>query len=240
MNKSIINIGTILISFFTVAHNGYAAIALDRTRAIYPGNEKSIVLNIKNENKKLPYLAQSWLENEAGEKIISPFLTTPPLQRVEPGDKSVIKITKTANISQLPQDRESVFYFNVREVPPKSDKPNVMQLALQTKIKLFYRPESIIPEKNTRWDNKIILNKENDGYMVENPTPYYINLIGITGAENQPLEKNFEAVMIEPKSNKKVKSRTFQKPFIRTINDFGGKPILGFHCQGNQCVADDI
>lgn len=37
MNKSIINIGTILISFFTVAHNGYAAIALDRTRAIYPG-----------------------------------------------------------------------------------------------------------------------------------------------------------------------------------------------------------
>ncbi|MEX6226452.1 fimbria/pilus periplasmic chaperone [Providencia hangzhouensis] len=35
-------------------------------------------------------------------------------------------------INELPQDRESLFYFNLREVPPKSDKDNVLQIALQT------------------------------------------------------------------------------------------------------------
>ncbi len=46
----------------------------------------------------------------------------------------------------LPQDRESLFYFNLREIPPRSDKPNSLQLALQTRIKFFYRPQSLVVE----------------------------------------------------------------------------------------------
>lgn len=45
-----------------------AAVALDRTRAIITGDDKSISLNISNENKQLPYLAQGWIENAQGEK----------------------------------------------------------------------------------------------------------------------------------------------------------------------------
>ncbi|TOL40502.1 molecular chaperone, partial [Vibrio parahaemolyticus] len=68
----------------------------------------------------------------------------PPVQRVEPEKSSQVRIEALPEISQLPQDRESVYYFNLREIPPKSDKPNVLQLALQSKIKLFYRPKSIM------------------------------------------------------------------------------------------------
>lgn len=39
------------------------------------------------------------------------------MQRVEPGVKNQIKIIKTEGINQLPQDRESLFYLNVREIP---------------------------------------------------------------------------------------------------------------------------
>ncbi|MGL5537535.1 MAG: molecular chaperone, partial [Aeromonas veronii] len=35
--------------------NVSAASVLDRTRAVYPGGAKSISLNIKHENPKLPY-----------------------------------------------------------------------------------------------------------------------------------------------------------------------------------------
>lgn len=50
--------------------------------------------------------------------------------------------------SVLPKDRESVFWFNVLEVPPKPDAATVanqslLQLAFRTRIKLFYRPEAL-------------------------------------------------------------------------------------------------
>ncbi|MGT9169473.1 fimbria/pilus periplasmic chaperone, partial [Escherichia coli] len=39
--------------------------------------------------------------------------------------------------------RESLFYYNVREIPPKSGKANTLQIALQTRIKLFWRPKAL-------------------------------------------------------------------------------------------------
>ncbi|ELX9910851.1 TPA: fimbria/pilus periplasmic chaperone, partial [Escherichia coli] len=118
-----------------------AAVSLDRTRAVFDGSEKSMTLDISNDNKQLPYLAQAWIENENQEKIITgPVIATPPVQRLEPGAKSMVRLSTTPDISKLPQDRESLFYFNLREIPPRSEKANVLQIALQTKIKLFYRP----------------------------------------------------------------------------------------------------
>jgi P pilus assembly chaperone PapD len=212
----------------------HAAIALDRTRAIFPGDQKSISLNIKNDNKAKPYLAQSWLENAKGEKIESPFLITPPLQRVEANTRSLVRINDVGAAS-LPQDRESVFWFNIREIPPKSDEPNVLQVALQTRIKLFYRPAGIVPAKFSRWDDQLILHPVAGGYRIENPTPYYMTIVGITGGEKEGVDKDFKAVMLEPKSEKVVKSKNFATPYVTTINDFGGKPKIPFLCSGDTC-----
>lgn len=220
-----------IIASVTSAH---AAIALDRTRAIYPGNQKSISLTITNENKSKPFLAQSWMENSKGEKITTPFAVVPPLQRVEPGKKSLVRINDIAAAS-LPQDRESVYWFNIREVPPKSEKVNVIQVALQTRIKMFYRPASIIPDRFARWDDQLILRPVSGGYEVENPTPYYMTIVGITGGEKESVDADFRAVMIEPKSKMIVKSKTFATPYVTTINDFGGKPRIPFRCSGGVC-----
>lgn len=99
-----------------------AAVSLDRTRAVFDGSEKSMTLDISNDNKQLPYLAQAWIENENQEKIITgPVIATPPVQRLEPGAKSMVRLSTTPDISKLPQDRESLFYFNLREIPPRND-----------------------------------------------------------------------------------------------------------------------
>ena len=225
------------ISTLCAALPTYAAIALDRTRAIFPGSEKNITLSISNENKKLPYLAQSWLEDANGNKSGLPFAVVPAIQRVEAGQKSVIRIN-AVNTASLPQDRESVFWFSVREVPPKSENPNVMQIALQTKIKLFYRPDPIQPEKYSRWDDQLILHRVAEGYKVENPTPYYMNIIAITGTANERVDKKFTPVMIAPKSSSIVKAQKFKTPYVTTINDFGGKPVLSFTCKNDICRAD--
>ncbi|WP_165452099.1 fimbria/pilus periplasmic chaperone, partial [Klebsiella pneumoniae] len=51
-----------------------AAIALDRTRAIFPGSDKSITLNITNDSTSMPYLAQGWIEDAQGNKISGPLV----------------------------------------------------------------------------------------------------------------------------------------------------------------------
>ncbi|WP_227550703.1 fimbria/pilus periplasmic chaperone, partial [Klebsiella quasipneumoniae] len=45
-----------------------------------------------------------------------------------------VKVQGMPDINKLPADRESLFYFNVREIPPKSNKANTLQIALQTRI----------------------------------------------------------------------------------------------------------
>ncbi|WP_153070434.1 fimbria/pilus periplasmic chaperone, partial [Escherichia coli] len=87
------------------------------------------------------------LEDEQGNKIQSPLVVLPPVQRIEPGKPSQIKIQALPAAKQLPQDRETLYYFNLREIPPKSNKPNTLQIALQTRIKLFYRPAAIVPNR---------------------------------------------------------------------------------------------
>ena len=138
----------------------------------------------------------------------------------------------------LPQDRESIFYFNVREVPPKSERPNVMQLALHTKIKLFYRPKAILPEKYSRWDNQLVLHKVNGGYRVENPTPYYITIISLSRVKGEKITK-FPGIMIAPKSSMEfsVTDGGVRDFAMMYVNDYGGHPELKYRCEGNTCKA---
>ncbi|EBK6837828.1 TPA: molecular chaperone [Salmonella enterica subsp. enterica serovar Javiana] len=215
-----------------------AAISLDRTRAIFNGAGKSMTLNIANDNKQLPYLAQAWLENDRQEKITAgPIVVTPPVQRLEPGAKSMVRLATTPDISKLPQDRESLFYFNLREIPPKSDKANVLQIALQTKIKLFYRPKAVEAKPNAVWQDQLVLNKTAGGYRIENPTPYYVTVIGLGGSEKQAQETEFDAVMLAPKSSQDVKAGGYATPWLTYINDYGGRPSLQFTCAGSRCTA---
>ncbi len=213
-----------------------AAVSLDRTRAVFDGSEKSMTLDISNDNKQLPYLAQAWIENENQEKIITgPVIATPPVQRLEPGAKSMVRLSTTSDISKLPQDRESLFYFNLREIPPRSEKANVLQIALQTKIKLFYRPAAIKTRPNEVWQDQLILNKVSGGYRIENPTPYYVTVIGLGGSEKQAEEGEFETVMLSPRSEQTVKSANYNTPYLSYINDYGGRPVLSFICNGSRC-----
>ncbi|PIJ48550.1 molecular chaperone [Erwinia sp. OLTSP20] len=218
-----------------------AAISLDRTRVIFAGGSHSMSLNITNENRELPYLAQGWIEDQHGKKITSPLLVLPPLQRVEPGARSQIRIQVTPAINQLAKDRETLFYFNLREIPPKSSKPNTLQIALQTRVKLFYRPEPLLVSADgyaNPWQKKLTLSRQGDHFQVSNPTPYYVTLAGASATLKSPDVAGFEPLMVAPKSRAVLKGSAAalgNHPVITYINDFGGRPKLVFACNGDQC-----
>ncbi|MGP3129000.1 fimbria/pilus periplasmic chaperone [Serratia marcescens] len=222
-----------------LAPTAQAAIALDRTRVIFDGGVQSVSLSVSNQNKQLPYLAQGWLEDEQGNKIQSPLTVLPPVQRIEPGKPSQVKIQALPAAKMLPQDRETLYYFNLREIPPKSNKPNSLQIALQTRIKLFYRPAAIAPERNAApWQEQLTLSKQGDKYVVNNPTPYYVTLVDAASRKGVEGAKGFEPLMVPPKGSLPLTvsaGSVGNSPVLTYINDYGGRPQLSFNCADAVC-----
>jgi len=221
-----------------------AAIGLDRTRVVFDGGKDAVSMNIVNNNTELPYLAQGWIEDEQGNKITSPLTVLPPVQRLEPGKRSQIKVQALPGAKLLAQDRETVYYFNLREIPPRSDKSNTLQIALQTRIKLFYRPASIMPsqqELSNPWQEKLTLTREGTQYKVNNPTPYYITLVDATSGKDAKTAADFEPIMVPPKGSMLLGPTAAvlgATPYLTYINDYGGRPTLAFTCNGNNCTVD--
>jgi P pilus assembly chaperone PapD len=240
--KFLVNATAVVVGTFLVAHQASAAIALDRTRVIFNGGEKTQSLSISNQNNELPYLAQGWIEDAEGNKIQSPLAVLPPVQRIEPEGKSQIKILALPAANLLAQDRETLYYFNLREIPPKSDKANVLQIALQTRIKLFYRPAAIVPSRsdlNSPWQNNLTMTRQGDNYQVNNPTPYFVTIVDAhihseKGNKGEPIIP----IMIAPKSSMQLgvsAASLGSTPTLTYINDYGGRPEVTFSCSGVEC-----
>ncbi|MGH8451746.1 fimbria/pilus periplasmic chaperone [Pseudomonas sp.] len=227
-----------------LSQNLNAAVGLDRTRVIFDGGKEATSVNITNNNTQLPYLAQGWIEDEDGQKITSPLIVLPPVQRLEPGKQSQLKVQALPAAKSLPQDRETVYYFNLREIPPRSDKPNTLQIALQTRIKLFYRPQAITPSQqdlSNPWQEKLTLTREGERYQVNNPTPYYVTLVDARNAKDGKTVPGFEPLMIPPKGALTLGPTAKElgtTPYLAYVNDYGGRPLMAFSCSGNICKVN--
>lgn len=218
-------------------NNACAAISLDRTRVIYDAASKSVSMSIRNESKELPYLAQAWLEDASMNKISGPLVVIPPLQRVEPSASSQVRISAIDDVSSLPLDRESVFYFNLREIPPRNEVPNAMQIALQTKIKVFYRPKAISVINDNKGIDQLVLRKIERVMSIENPTPYFITITALALGMPAASDAVFTPIMLAPKSKTplSVVIPAQLKPSLTYINDYGGHQEISFACDSNSC-----
>ncbi|GLK87073.1 hypothetical protein GCM10017655_01350 [Pseudomonas turukhanskensis] len=134
------------------------------------------------------------------------------------------------NTMPLPTDRESVYWLNVLEIPPKPTgkeaEENHLQFRYRTRIKLFYRPEGLAGT-SAEASGKLRF-KYKPGYVqVENPTAYYVSMVSLKVGEDAAGGKS-DPQMFAPFSTTllelKAQSSALQKPKIiyRTINDYGG------------------
>ncbi|WP_272687148.1 fimbrial biogenesis chaperone [Providencia sp. PROV149] len=213
-----------------------AAINIDRTRIIFPGQDKSVSLVINNQSKTMPYLAQSWIEDDKGNKVSAPFTVLPPMQRVEPNAKNQIKVIKTEGLDKLPQDRESLFYLNVREIPPVADKENVVQIAIQSRLKMFYRPSQIENNSDKVWAKELKYTHTGNQLLIENPTKYYVTL-GYLSSHSTSNFPGFESVMIAPMSKETVTvpATPFSQLYTGYMDDYGGMKMLTYQCAASIC-----
>ena len=102
-------------------------------------------------------------------------MVTPPLFRLEGKQTNTLRIFPNANISNAPNDRETVYFFNVMSIPPTSDSDadkNKLQLAVRHKMRLIYRPKSVQELSANAEAKKLEWRKTNNKVTLTNPTPF--------------------------------------------------------------------
>jgi len=137
----------LLLIFFCPARAG---LVIQGSRIIYEEARGEATVQMQYVGDS-PILLQAWLETEDGTGGNPgdgevPFILMPAVTRLDPGNGQTIRILRTGE--GLPQDRESLFYFNTLEVPPAPTAQVAagdafMQFSIRGQFKLFYRPKGL-------------------------------------------------------------------------------------------------
>ncbi len=173
---------TVLLCASLLASHASAAVMLYGTRFVYNASEKEQRIRLSHEGKG-PLLVQAWLDDGTEKPLTQqkvPFAITPPIFRINEGQGQVLRVRYTGEA--MPQDRESVYYLNVLEIPPKpeTDSKNMLQLALRTRVKFFFRPATLA-EAPQELGKQLSMSVEKAGnryvVRVDNPTPYHASFL---------------------------------------------------------------
>ena len=183
-----------------------ASIIITGTRIIFPSNKKLVTVQLTNSSIH-PALAQVWID-DGDEKQIPPpdrmpFILTPALTPIGPQKGQMIRIL-LKKVDTLSQDRESIFWLNVLDIPSslKDDNQNKLNISIRSRIKLFYRPDTLkITQKEAF--NKLELHYSNQTktLIINNPTPYFISFYSISYNPRHENQIDNSAHMIAPYSN---------------------------------------
>ena len=236
---------SLCLMLISTAFTAHAAINLDRTRIIFSESDKATSLKVDNQSKALPYLALSWIEDEKGQKEDTHFMALPPIQRIEAGSSSQVRLVKQAATRQLPKDRESLFYFNLREVPPKSasasEERSVMQVAMQSRIKLLWRPKAITKKPGEQAEMRLEISANASGLTLHNPTPYYITLAWLS-KDAKTMLPGFDSLMLAPFATATTSTGDYHGNYysIGYIDDYGALKKFDVQCAGTaQCALTE-
>lgn len=193
-----------------------ASISLSATRVIYEGTQRDVSINVVN-NSNNETLIQSWLEQEENNQNSMLFAVTPPLAKIKGNQKQLLRILYLG--SGLPQDKESVFWLNVQDIPQQAEGENKLQLALRQRVKLFYRPAGLTGTASQA-PTKLTVKAMKNRLELYNPTPYHINMISFRQGGLK-----IKGRMILPGESLTLEAtgiRTLGEFYITVINDFGG------------------
>ena len=203
-----------------------AGVMLGGTRVILGERDREASIPVKNTGTS-PYVVQSWIDAGEG-KNKTPLLVTPPLSRLDPGMENILRIMRV--VGELPADRESVFWLNVKEIPEKSDEENVLQIAVRSRIKLFYRPsklagKSVESRSQLTWAVSAGADGQGAVLKVGNPTAYHVTFTALNINSGQ---QSINADMVPPFGETsypltEVKTPQAIQVNFTTLNDYGGE-----------------
>ncbi|MGF1778315.1 fimbria/pilus periplasmic chaperone [Vibrio nomapromontoriensis] len=202
-----------------------AAFVLNTTRVVVSEKDKYVSFEVSNQGTE-EYGGQVWIENPVIPGSDGAFVAIPAFFRVGPGEKQIVRIVNASR--GLDGSKEHLYWLNVQEIPPKPKNKNVIQLAVRSKIKLFYRPLNL---RDGRKDveSEIFIGNTNAGYILRNDSPYFLSIVAIKDPDGNKIQlsnnvanmlatfRPFEEVIIGNSIPKNANTLT-----VFSMNDYGG------------------
>ncbi|MFP2768860.1 molecular chaperone [Oceanisphaera sp. KMM 10153] len=188
--------------------SAHARVIVHGTRQIFPGEQQEISVRTENVGAQAA-LVQAWVDDgdkQAGpEEVKTPFVLRPPIYRLDAGKSQVIRVSFTG--APQPQDRESVYWLNILDIPPSPEAGSVstgnyLQFSLRTRIKLIYRPKGLNSPlsavEKLQWE--LVPEGSGWGLKATNSSPYYVHFsaLGLHAQGKTYAAKDFP--MIAPMS----------------------------------------
>lgn len=196
--------GLTVILIASIVLPAHAGIVIYGTRIIYPAEKNEVLVQLMNQEDRSS-LVQSWIDDGdtslPPEKIQVPFLLTPPVAKVAANSGQQLKIKKLPNM--LPNNKESLFYLNVLDIPPNNPNSvgkNVLKFAMQNRIKLFYRPKGIAPVNKATFQ-KLSMKRNGSIYSIKNDAA---NWLTVTEVKANNVKINNASIMVAPLSSENV------------------------------------
>jgi chaperone protein EcpD len=224
-----------------LAGNAQASVTVGGTRVVYPLEQREVTVKLDNDSLA-PSLVQVWMDDgnqdaKPGE-IKVPFVITPPIFRMDPKKAQTLRMMYSGEA--LTQDRESIYWLNVLDIPPKataSPDANILQMAYRTRVKVFVRPARLPgkPEDapaQLSWKIAAAPDGNGQAVSVSNPTPYYVSFSEVDVEDGGHTFKNEQGGMVAPHESvvlpvaKMNAVATGAKVHYTAISDYGG-PING-------------
>jgi len=206
-----------------------AALSVDQTRYIFESNRESVSIVVENAAKQT-YGGQMWVENREGTDTRPAFIVTPSFFKVSGESKQVLRVVNV--LKTMPEDKESVFWVNLQEIPPVN-KEGGLSIALRTKVKLFYRPADLMRGREVA-EEDLSLVKTRDKTELVNTTPYVFTILKL-------LDPQDRAVILDKQTQNKL--RVFA-PGDSVILSAGStvKSVMSINDNGQleQHIIDDL
>ncbi|OOG40304.1 fimbria/pilus periplasmic chaperone [Rhodanobacter sp. C05] len=237
MNILIRALGAAVLALCLAIPPARASVVIGGTRVVFPAQQGEVTVRLSNKSDH-PALVEAWIDtgnpNSTPDSVSTPFLITPPLFRMEQDKDQNLRILYTQGSQPLPSDRESLFWLNVLEIPPKPTGPqyagrNYLQFAIRSRLKLFYRPADLPDDALKAPDKLTFKATAGQGAAVEvhNPTPYYVTISNLSfGTDSKPSPETngmvapFGDLRLSLKGLAQAPSAGTPVVFV-TVNDYG-------------------
>jgi len=163
--------------------SSHASVLIYGTRVVYNEASRDTLVRLSNEGK-IPLLIQAWLDTGEDKPVAEqqvPFVIAPPVFRMNARQGQVLRISYTGEA--LPKDKESAFWLNVLEIPPKptaTGQRNTLQIAVRNRIKLFFRPTALAEgpkDLGSALHWQVTGAGEHTSVTVSNPTPFFASFL---------------------------------------------------------------
>ena len=190
------------------AFHASAVVNAEKTRVVFNSGSIAESLSLVNSEKE-PVVVQVWTDKGdptvSPDQVHTPVVINPPVFKMKPGEIRNIRLL-LVSAGSLPQDRESVYWLNIYQIPPNTETQHKGEkkvvLPLKIRMKVFVRPEKIGElQENDAQKLQFSIDREsgNKTLLIQNPTPWHLTLSSLRSGKTA-----LPGVMVAPFTSERV------------------------------------